>query len=148
MRGALRASYGQRATAKQGRIVTMRTLATGLVIAVALVAGACSGSDGGDEGLTDLMAQPDIFSAALAGDLEQVQALMAENWDPAQLSPDGETPLTAAAKGGNPDIVRLMVQYGASPSQQNLNKVTPLQAAEKAGNKEAAQVLRELGATE
>lgn len=90
-----------------------------------------------------------IYSAAEAGDLEAVQALMyTPAWDPNLTDQEGYLPLSCAAKGGNLDIIYLMVADGADVNLSDNRGKTPLEYAREAGHEDAVLYLQELGATE
>ena len=122
-----------------------------MLCAVVAIAAVLPGCGVGSEVKKDPLFQPaeDVYSAAIAGDVEAVEMYMNQGgYDHMVANYDGLLPLCAAAKGGNVEIIFMMVDEGAIVDMTDLNQKTPLQYAKEAGHDEAVQVLLELGAKE
>jgi ankyrin repeat protein/L-ascorbate metabolism protein UlaG (beta-lactamase superfamily) len=89
-----------------------------------------------------------IHDAALAGDLQKVKALLAE--DPALLdaekAPNRKTPLHYAAQGGHKDVVEFLLDRGAQVSRPNIDGETPLHYAIGLDSPDVANLLVSRGA--
>jgi|SRR5579863_833230 len=73
-----------------------------------------------------------IFAAAMQGETEQVEQLLAANRSlVSAVSPDGWTPLHLAAFFGSADTARALLNKGASPAERSTNAMQnlPLHAA-------------------
>jgi uncharacterized protein len=57
-----------------------------------------------------------LFDAVAAGDLAQVEALLAGGADPNPFDSEGRTPLIVAAENGHEELVRTLLAGGADPS--------------------------------
>ena len=90
-----------------------------------------------------------IFEAAALGNLDRVEALLAENSALVNAyTPDGFQPLGLAVFFGHPQVAAYLIAFGAdvnSPSQ-NAQRVFPLNSAAAAGNLIAARLLLANGA--
>lgn len=125
----------------------MRVVVLCLVMSLVAVLPGCGLSS---EVKKDPLFQPqeDVYTAAMAGDLEATIDFMNKpGWDPLVANHDGILPLCAAAKGGNVEIIQLMVDEGADVNEADLTGKTPIQYAKEAGHNDVVQVLEELGAT-
>jgi hypothetical protein len=100
-----------------------------------------------------------LMRAAFAADLELVQLLLAHKADPAIISSDGETMISAAAglafiKGYHREkspaerlaVVKLFVERGADVNQADDYGITPLMAAANGGDPALIQYLVDAGA--
>jgi len=89
----------------------------------------------------------DIFAAALNGDLNRVQTLVAENPDLVNAqNQSGLTPLHLAAIKGQVAIAEFLLQKGADPNLAEANGDTPLHFAASYGYVEIVRSLLEHGA--
>lgn len=90
-----------------------------------------------------------IFAAAMLGDAEQLEELLAANRSLlSEFSPDGWTPLHLAAFFGGFDAARLLLNKGASPATRSTNAVQnlPLHAAAAGRHAKLATLLIDHGA--
>src|SRR5580658_1801588 len=82
-----------------------------------------------------------IFAAAMQGDAEQVEALLAANRSlVSAVSPDGWTPLHLAAFFGGADAARALLNKGASPAARSTNAMQNLPLHAAAAGRHAAMV--------
>ena len=91
----------------------------------------------------------DIFDAAAAGDLEQVEALVEERHELANAyNVDGFQPLGLAAFFSRPQVAKFLLEMGADPNSASRNamSVMPLHSAAASKNIEIAKALLERGA--
>ncbi len=74
---------------------------------------------------------PDVFEAALIGDIETVRAALAAGQDIDAFAPDGFTLLALAVFFRHPDLAKTLIEAGADPNLRanNAQKVGPLHAA-------------------
>jgi len=61
----------------------------------------------------------DLDSAALVGDVEEVEESLEEGADPNAKAEGGLTPLHEAAYKGHVDVVKLLLERGADPTVKN-----------------------------
>lgn len=87
-----------------------------------------------------------LHSAAQAGDLAQVEALVAGGSDINLTDVEGMTPLHLAAFGGHEAVARFLLANGANANIQDAYGFTPLHAAARDGHLAVVQVLVEHGA--
>jgi ankyrin repeat protein len=111
------------------------------------------------EGSPRIVFATPLMRAAFAGDLELVRLLLAHGADPAIVSRDGETMVSAAAglafihgyhRGKAEDerleVVKLFVELGNDVNQQDDYGITPLMAAANIGHVKVIQYLVDKGA--
>jgi len=88
-----------------------------------------------------------LLHATEAGDVVQMQALLAQGAVVNTRNPHGWTPLHVAAAGGDPAVVKLLLQYGADVHAQSHIGTTPLDnATMRGGRKAVIELLRAHGA--
>jgi uncharacterized protein len=111
------------------------------------------------EGSPRIVFATPLMRAAFAGDLELVKLLLERGADPAIVSRDGETMVSAAAglafihgyhRGKSPEerlqVVKLFVQLGNDVNQPDDYGITPLMAAANGGDTRLIQYLVDAGA--
>jgi uncharacterized protein len=111
------------------------------------------------EGSPRIVFATPLMRAAFAGDLELVKLLLERGADPAIVSRDGETMVSAAAglafihgyhRGKSPEerlqVVKLFVQLGNDVNQPDDYGITPLMAAANGGDTKLIQYLVDAGA--
>jgi len=111
------------------------------------------------EGSPRIVFATSLMRAAFAGDLELVKLLVERGADPAIVSKDGETMVSAAAglafihgyhRGTSPEerlqVVKLFVQLGNDVNQADDYGITPLMAAANIGDTTVIQYLVDAGA--
>jgi ankyrin repeat protein len=111
------------------------------------------------EGSPRIVFATPLMRAAFAGDLELVKLLLERGADPAIVSRDGETMLSASAglafihgyhRGKSPEerlqVVKLFVQLGNDVNQPDDYGITPLMAAANGGDTKLIQYLVDAGA--
>lgn len=101
------------------------------------------------EAVRSRVAEPDLFEAAAAGDLDRLTELLAD--DPASVgrrSADGFTALHFAAFFGRPEATRLLVDHAADVDARGTGWMTgtPLHSGASGGYAEVMGVLLEAGA--
>jgi len=89
-----------------------------------------------------------IHGAAAAGDVVEVQNLLAAGADVNALDGSGETPLFLAACRGHAEVAKLLLQAGADPEIASPMGGTPLWQATGQGHLDVCKVLQEAGAAE
>ncbi len=82
-----------------------------------------------------------LSEAVETGDVEQVQAALAEKPDVNMLGPDKRTPLIEAAGRGHLEIVELLLAAGAEPRCRDAHDETALLRAAANGHLEVARAL-------
>jgi uncharacterized protein len=87
-----------------------------------------------------------LFDAVEAGDMADVERLLANGTDVDSRARDQATPLMEAALGGQPDIAALLLAKGADVMARNTGGFTPLHAAAYSGSVPIAELLLEKGA--
>lgn len=92
----------------------------------------------------------DLYSAALAGNLELVRYHISAEVNPNYQHPEIMcTPLVASLIHGHDEIAHYLLEHGADPHlRSEFDGLTPLQAARKHGRTEFVKLLRERGAKE
>jgi ankyrin repeat protein len=111
------------------------------------------------EGSPRIVFATPLMRAAFAGDLELVKLLLERGADPAIVSRDGETMVSASAglafihgyhRGKSPEerlqVVKLFVQLGNDVNQPDDYGITPLMAAANGGDTKLIQYLVDAGA--
>lgn len=83
-----------------------------------------------------------LDTAAVRGNLEEVQALLDGGADPNISCEKGATPLHDAVGQGHIEIVRLLLKIGASPNIRSDFGGTPLEWATRRGLKEIAALFK------
>jgi ankyrin repeat protein len=88
----------------------------------------------------------DLYATAGAGDLAQVEAILAQGGDADAPGRNDETPLMAAALADQPKIAEILLAHGADILARNAGGFTPLHAAAYSGSMSAALLLLDKGA--
>ena len=91
-----------------------------------------------------------IFAAAMQGDTERIEALLAGNRSlVSAISSDGWTPLHLAAHFGRGDAARILINKGADVAARSANAMAnvPLHAAAAGRSVEVAKLLMQRGAS-
>ncbi|NJD06514.1 MAG: ankyrin repeat domain-containing protein [Methylococcaceae bacterium] len=83
----------------------------------------------------------ELYAASAAGQLERVDALLAQGADANAKNTAERTPLMAAAAAGNVRIVRKLLAFGADPNLADKRGVTPLMEAAAHGYEEVVKQL-------
>ena len=83
------------------------------------------------------LAGQELLQATEAGDVVQMQALLAKGAEVNARNAHGWTPLHVAAAGGDPAVVALLLQYGADVHAQSHIGTTPLDNATTRGGRKA-----------
>ena len=97
--------------------------------------------------MTDYDDHDDILTAARAGDMDEVAAVLSmDNRLTRAADGEGRTPLHLAAEGGHASTVELLLHNNADPNVRDREGRTPLALAESAGHALIAALLREAGA--
>ena len=86
-----------------------------------------------------------LHTAAIFGQLEIIDYLIANGAVVEGHDTDESTPLMVACHSGQPDAAKLLLQHGAVAAQADLNGSTPAGFAMISGNIEVLQVLRSAG---
>ena len=103
---------------------------------------------GADPNKKDEYDNPPLYTAARAGSVEVVQALLEAKADPNDVSRWG-TPLIAAAERGRMEVVRILLEKGADPNlKAGPDHTTALARAKAEGHTEIIKLLQEYGAVE
>ena len=89
-----------------------------------------------------------LTDAARRGDIERVEALLAEGVDVNTLRPCGFSALHWAASTGQLEMVKFLLQHGADFNLKSGKQRTPLWEAEFNNQDEVAEFLRQQGGTE
>lgn len=89
-----------------------------------------------------------LQSAAKAGDVARLQAMLDAGIDPDSRRGSGKTPLMFAAELGQVDAVRLLLDRGADPNLKARGGITALQLASAAERQGVVRLLRGAGAIE
>lgn len=82
-----------------------------------------------------------LFDAVRAGDVSQVEELLAEGEDPNAQGERGRTPLMVAAEAGHESVVRVLLTAGAEPSFTDALGETALVMAAAHGHAEVCKLL-------
>lgn len=133
------------------RIIPRPLALVALVIATAMVLGGCNrwspsraspavtrGSAGTAE------ADAKLVTAAEAGDIASVEAILSAGADPDALGPD-KVPLISLT-ANSPDLTAVLLEHGADPMARDDQGRTPLHWAAIAGSADSARLLLECGA--
>lgn len=88
----------------------------------------------------------ELFVAAAAGQVERVDALLAQGADVNAKNAIGRTPLMGAASAGNVRIIRKLLAFGADPNAADNRGITALMEAATNGFEPAAKALIDAGA--
>jgi uncharacterized protein len=78
-----------------------------------------------------------LLQATEAGDIMQMQALLAQGAEVNARNAHGWTPLHVAAAGGDPAVIALLLQHGADVHAQSHIGTTPLDNATTRGGRQA-----------
>ena len=78
-----------------------------------------------------------LLQATEAGDIVQMQALLAQGAEVNARNAHGWTPLHVAAAGGDPAVIALLLQHGADVHAQSYIGTTPLDNATTRGGRQA-----------
>ena len=78
-----------------------------------------------------------LLQATEAGDIVQMQALLAKGAEVNARNAHGWTPLHVAAAGGDPAVIALLLQHGADVHAQSHIGTTPLDNATTRGGRQA-----------
>jgi len=89
---------------------------------------------------------PPLYSAAAAGQLPMVRALIAAGADVNRRTKAGSSPLMVAAKFGRKDVVAELCEHKADVHASNQPGWTPLHAAADSGHPEVVAMLMSAGA--
>ena len=92
------------------------------------------------------MSESELLTAAGAGDVEAVGALLAAGAPVDGASPGGETALMRATSKGRLEVARLLLEAGAEVNARRADGMTPLIYAAFFGHAELAQLLIDRGA--
>lgn len=87
-----------------------------------------------------------LHEAAVKGDLNEVERLIAEGAKVNAKDKDGNTPLHSAVINGHATVTALLIAKGAKVKEKNKTGYTPLHAAAYHGEKAAAELLIAKGA--
>src|SRR5438552_1564696 len=87
----------------------------------------------------------ELLSAAKAGQLHQVKALIRKGADLKATNKDGWTPLHYAARYGHLDVVKFLIDKGADVKATNKYGRTPLHYAARAGKLDVVKFLIDKG---
>lgn len=87
-----------------------------------------------------------LHSAAIAGQLEIIEYLIANGADVEGQDADQSTPLMLASRNSQAEATKLLLRHGASTDMVGLTGGTAASSAVISGNLEVAQILREAGA--
>jgi ankyrin repeat protein len=82
-----------------------------------------------------------LLQATEAGDIVQMQALLAKGAEVNARNAHGWTPLHVAAAGGDPAVIALLLQHGADVHAQSHIGTTPLDNATTRGGRKAVITL-------
>jgi hypothetical protein len=82
-----------------------------------------------------------LFDAVRAGDVSQVEELLAEGEDPNAFGERGRTPLMVAAEAGHEPVVRVLLTAGAEPSFTDALGETALVMAAAHGHADICKLL-------
>ena len=94
-------------------------------------------------GVGRLATASSLTEAAMQGDTEKVQALLAKGADVNAKANNGATALIAAAWGGHSDTVQALLAKGADVKAKTNGGGTALMMAIKEGHKEIVRILME-----
>lgn len=87
-----------------------------------------------------------LMHAALQGERDRVEALLAAGADPRLLNDDHHQALWFACVNGDPQLVKRLIEAGCDFDRRNVNGITCAIYAASAGRLEALRVLAEAGA--
>lgn len=82
-----------------------------------------------------------FFTAALEGNLKDIQSFLKKGIDPNSRTKGGATALMFAAHGGHQQVIDYLLDHGANPNLKDDNGYIPLMIAGKAGHLEIARRL-------
>ena len=85
-----------------------------------------------------------LHYAAVKGNLEMVQYLLANEAMPNAPSPDGDSPLMMAVQSGNAQVVQALINAGADPAAVNQKGVDAIDVARQKGNAALASALEKI----
>lgn len=88
-----------------------------------------------------------LHQAAAAGDIEQVQEILAQRADVNEKNKDGSTPLHEAAGNGWRDVARLLLEKGANVETADTSGQTPLHRASRFASRHICALLLAKGAS-
>jgi len=111
-----------------------------VVLASAALAGGCGG---GEQATPDPARDAALIDAAAAGDLSEVERLLAADADPAAVDARGRTALIAASYTAHVDVARLLVDAGADVNAKDETEQSAyLIATSEIGAADGARLLR------
>lgn len=88
-----------------------------------------------------------LTSAAYDGDLQKVEALLAQGANPLRADMHRSTPLYQAAQNGHASVVKVLLEHGADPNSRSWEiKESPLMMAASDGSREVVDLLLAAGA--
>ena len=88
-----------------------------------------SGDFSGGKTMSVSSADAKLFNSSFNGDIDGVNAALAQGGRVAMRTPQGPTPLLIAARNGHTDICGLLLRHGSSVNGRDHNALTPLSLA-------------------
>jgi ankyrin repeat protein len=140
---------------KTQKIISIKTVATAMLVATLLTFAACSSRDvkstkekgqASDSRTTPKPPKTDIHTASLMGDLKAIQQHIKAGSDLNEKDEYGSTPLIIAATFGKDEIARALIDAGADMNCRNNDGSTPLHVAAFLCRTEIVKMLLENGA--